>query len=177
MSSAVKKLPLARAQQLAAAVRDELAPGCVRIEVAGSVRRRAPEVGDIELVIIPKRHGLLEDSLLDPILDRLVAALRLHRIKSGAKQKQFAILKADCKLDLFLCEPDNWGMQLAVYTGPENWSRGLVTQWRKGGKLPNNLVVKDGFRIWDGYRHLPTPEEADVFKLLDIPWREPWERS
>ena len=31
-----------------------LAPFCERIEIAGSLRRLKPEVGDIELVVIPK---------------------------------------------------------------------------------------------------------------------------
>lgn len=50
-----KTMAIARAMQLAAAVRAELEPGCVKIEVAGSVRRRKANVSDIEFVLIPQR--------------------------------------------------------------------------------------------------------------------------
>lgn len=38
---------------VAEALRDYLAPACVRIEIAGSIRREKPEVKDIELVCEP----------------------------------------------------------------------------------------------------------------------------
>ncbi|MEW6287659.1 MAG: hypothetical protein AB1509_15670 [Chloroflexota bacterium] len=48
------KLPLPEAQKIAARVIDALAPHCQRIEVAGSIRRQSPQVGDIEIVCQPK---------------------------------------------------------------------------------------------------------------------------
>lgn len=48
------KLPLAQAAFAARRLQTELAPYCVRIEIAGSIRRRKAAVGDIELVAIPK---------------------------------------------------------------------------------------------------------------------------
>jgi DNA polymerase/3'-5' exonuclease PolX len=47
-------LPLAVAEMLAAKLVERLAPGCARIQVAGSVRRRKETVKDVELVCIPK---------------------------------------------------------------------------------------------------------------------------
>jgi DNA polymerase/3'-5' exonuclease PolX len=47
-------LPLAVAERLAAKLVERLAPGCARIQVAGSVQRRKETVKDIELVCIPK---------------------------------------------------------------------------------------------------------------------------
>lgn len=114
MASNSNRLPLERARQLANAVRDELAPGCQRIEIAGSIRRRKPEIGDIEIVCIPKRSGGLFDdqSALDPILAALEGTGRLRRIKGGEKYKQYEIVKAGVNLDLFICEPENLGDDL-----------------------------------------------------------------
>jgi DNA polymerase/3'-5' exonuclease PolX len=42
------------AQPIADRVRDLLAPHCDRIEIAGSIRRQKADVGDIEIVAIPK---------------------------------------------------------------------------------------------------------------------------
>ena len=47
------RVPLARAQVVAAEVVALLAPACERIEIAGSVRREKTDVGDIEIVCTP----------------------------------------------------------------------------------------------------------------------------
>ena len=52
--SAGPKLELTRAQKAAGLLLEMLQPFCERIEVAGSVRRQRPMVGDLELVAIPK---------------------------------------------------------------------------------------------------------------------------
>ena len=48
------RVPLALAVAIAEEVRALLAPACERLEVAGSIRRRRPDVGDVELVAVPK---------------------------------------------------------------------------------------------------------------------------
>lgn len=47
-------MKLEQAQSIAEELRRELEPGCERIEIAGSIRRKKPEVKDIELCLIPK---------------------------------------------------------------------------------------------------------------------------
>ena len=51
---------LRHAQEAARAVVAQLEPFCRRIEVAGSVRRQAPEVRDLEIVCIPEVAKYLE---------------------------------------------------------------------------------------------------------------------
>lgn len=184
------RLPLARAQQLANAVRDELAPGCVRIEIAGSIRRRKPDVGDLELVAIPKRSGGLFDdqSALDPILAALEGTGRFRRIKGGDKYKQFEVVKAGVKLDLFLCEPETWGCCFLIRTGPASFNERLVLNQRRGGLCPDDMAF-NSLRVWSGARRvdaavhlekavpLETPEEKDVFAALGLAWVEPWRRG
>ena len=48
------RIPRARALMLAQGLIETLRPHCERIEIAGSLRRGKPDVGDIELVCIPK---------------------------------------------------------------------------------------------------------------------------
>src|ERR1017187_2735332 len=47
-------MKLAAAEKLAEKVVAELEPFCMRIAVAGSIRRQRAEVNDIDLVLIPK---------------------------------------------------------------------------------------------------------------------------
>ncbi len=47
-------MKLDKALEIAERTKKLLAPYCERIEIAGSIRRKKPEVKDIELVAIPK---------------------------------------------------------------------------------------------------------------------------
>jgi len=167
---------LDKAKALADKIVAVLAPACDRLEIAGSIRRRQQFVGDVEIVAIPKREGLLEDTVqLDRLLRGLVASGKLHLIKNGDKYKQFAILKAGINLDLFLCEPETWGVCLTIRTGPATFSKRMVTQQFMGGNLPNDLRVHE-LRVWRGDTALETPGEGDFFKIAEAVYVPPEER-
>lgn len=180
MDSAKTKMPLPRARTIAHAVLAELAPGCQRIQVAGSIRRECPVVGDIEMVAIPiPVLDLLGDpvgSALDPILQALVTAGRLERIKGGDRYKQFLIPRAGCVLDLFLPDLDTWGCVFTIRTGSAAFSHRLVTPQSQGGLCPNNMRFSGGRLLCNGAL-LATPDETDVFRRLGLEWIEPRDRS
>lgn len=181
MSTTTTRMPLTQAQRLAESVLTELGPGCQRIEIAGSVRRRRPDVGDLEIVAIPKRTPTLfgDDpegySSLDPILAALVGTGRLVPVKSGQKYKQFLLPRHGIALDLFLCSTETWGVIFTLRIGPADFSHRLVTQRDKGGLLPSDLRVRDG-RVWRRMECLETPTEQRFFDVADMKWVEPWER-
>lgn len=58
-------MKLAQALAIAEKVKALLAPHCERIEIAGSIRRKKPDVKDIEIVAIPKPFdtGLFESGM------------------------------------------------------------------------------------------------------------------
>jgi DNA polymerase (family 10) len=179
------KLPYSQAKNLADRIVEELRPGCVRIAVAGSVRRERETVGDIEIVAIPRfQVDLFKEDLenepteLDLILERLVTQGRLSKpVKNGTKYKQFGIPAVDgLMLDLFLPRLDNWGIIYAIRTGSADFSKKLVTQQCKGGLLPDGYLVNGGM-LWHQGRAIPTPTEQGVFDLLDSGWIPPKERT
>jgi DNA polymerase/3'-5' exonuclease PolX len=175
------KLALKQAQTLTAKIIDALAPGCQRIEPAGSVRRCRPEVGDLEIVCIPRPtldlFGNPTGSLLDLILADLVIAKRLIRgDKNGDKYKNFYIPAfTGLKLDLFITTPECWGVNFTIRTGSAEFSHKLVTPKWQGGFLPGDLRVA-GARVWRGDEVVPTNEELDLFELLELDWIEPKDR-
>jgi len=61
----INRMKLEEAQVIAEKTKALLAPYCERIEIAGSIRRKKPDVGDIELVAIPKPYniGLFESGI------------------------------------------------------------------------------------------------------------------
>lgn len=177
------KLPLAQAEVLASKIVTVLSPGCSRIEIAGSVRRLRPEVGDIEIVCIPKQYtdlfGAAVGSVLDMVLFNLIETGRLlPGDKNGERYKTFYTGLAGVKLDLFITTPEQWGVNFTIRTGPAEFSQRLVTQRDKGGLLPSDLRVS-GARVWRGAEALDTCEERKVFEVIGGPgwWIEPKDRN
>lgn len=163
-------LPYSQALSLAERIKAALAPGCERIEIAGSIRRKKQTIGDIEIVCVPRyATNLFGERQPDPtgltmILNDLVGTERLGEpIKNGEHYKQFPVPAVEgLNLDLFITRPDTWGIIFAIRTGSADFSRRLVTQRSKGGLLPSDCTVSGG-AIWRLGEFVPTPEEADVF--------------
>ena len=175
------KIALAEAQKISAEIIELLASYCERIEVAGSVRRKKAEVGDLEIVCIPRRllnlFGEPGDSVLDHRLIELVQSG--HLLPAGAngdKYKKFIVHPSGIQLDLFITTPEQWGVIFTIRTGSADFSHRLVTQRFKGGLLPGDLRVGEG-RVWRGLEALNTPEEIDFFNVIELRYIKPEARS
>jgi DNA polymerase/3'-5' exonuclease PolX len=163
---------IAQATAIAERVKAELAPYCERIEIAGSVRRRKPQVKDIELVAIPRQvtADLFGDETeADP--DFCAVVNRWPAIK-GTPTGRYAqrVLPDGINLDLFIVDADPWGYTLAIRTGSADYSAHVLgTRWASLGYTSRDSVL---------YRYgRPTyiREETELFTLLGLPWTDPWE--
>ena len=127
------RITITKAEPIARMLVEAMAPGCERIEIAGSIRRQQDLVGDIEIVAIPEMlKGLFGQpvvSLLDSYLGNLIQTGVLGKPKkNGKKYKQFEIVgQHGLHLDLFLVRLETWGVQLAIRTGPTLFSKVIVT--------------------------------------------------
>ena len=140
-------VPLAMAEQVAQAIVHELAYGCMRIEVAGSVRRRRPQVHDLELVAVPRITQEPSGDLFGTLreVDQLAVCLALlkserrlvphpERPADGPKYKRLWATKAGLQVDLFIVRPPaEFGPIFAIRTGPAEFSQDLVWALRRGG--------------------------------------------
>lgn len=174
-------MKLAAAIPIAQRVRDALAPFCTRIEIAGSIRRRKPEVGDIEIVAIPLQSFVCNLDLFgheDQIVHdrRFSAAVRdLGRIVKGDIDRGRYIqiqLPDGIAVDLFIARPDNWGLILAIRTGSAEYShRVLACGWvRAGYHSLGGMLCTIGHKV-------PVLEERDLFELIGVKWVEPQMRN
>lgn len=179
----IGKIELSEAQGVAQRVLKHISPAMERIEVAGSIRRGKPVVGDIELVGIPSNRARLI---------RLLGETGAH-IKPGVPGAVPWDPKEDAKymrvrltegmnLDLFLASHENWGglylMRTGGATGPDGSSfsgfvPGMFGRWKKlsgGGRMTGcQPTTKDG-------EQLPLREEQDFFDLLGMGFVPPEER-
>jgi len=183
------RLPLAEASKLAEEVKAILSPFCQRIEIAGSIRRGSVFCGDIEIVAVPTpiedACGLFGETVriqtnnaVYKFLDgdeRFELRLNVNGQRSFGPLMMLLTYK-DFALDVFCCEPEQWGVTMVVRTGNANYSKAFVTQTHLGGKFLREGMKVEGWRLWRDGLIYETPEEEDVFSACGQNWQEPGER-
>lgn len=182
MSDGTKR-PHSEMLTLALAVRGLLAMACTRIAIAGSIRRGKELVGDIEIVCQPAGNLLYRQ--LDALLAR--GDLEQRRKSNGTLlawgERYRAAVYQGAALDVFIVLPDRpWGVTFVLRTGPGEANEALVTQQgvvsRHGvrGIMPRGLQMEGGV-LWRDRVRVETPEEADVFAAVGLPYIAPPQRS
>jgi DNA polymerase/3'-5' exonuclease PolX len=190
--SGTTRIPLGDAKALADELSALLAPYCERLEVAGSIRRRREDVGDVDLVCIPKIEetpgGLFGDvlderDLLHDACCRLVdEGLLTRRLDKngrpswgvGLKRAVYRGLPVDIQA---VRDVDTFGAWLLIRTGPADFNKAVVTPRSQGGLLPSGMQFKDGFHLYRFGGPVPTPDERDVFAALGLAWIAPEDRA
>lgn len=183
-------MKLDSAREVASEVMAALAPVCMNIEVAGSIRRLKPEPKDVEIVYSPcyqsvqiDLFGGCEDvSLVDGVLNNLMdtGILRPDQVTKrwGPKYKRLIHVASRMVIELFAAEPDNWGYILALRTGPAEFNRMLVTPRHMGGVRPVYLILDGGYvRHSESREIMRVPTEQVFFDLMRIPYWPPEKRT
>lgn len=156
---------------------DYFRPACLRVALAGSLRRRRPVVGDIEICCIADQSAGLwgagtGPSLLTEKLLRDPPGTLEKGQPEGGKYLRYR-LPSGVALDLFVCTRENWGWNYTVRTGSAEFSKLLVERARDLG-----FTIKSGEFIDTATGVIVLPkEEADVFHLLQLEPIEPWDRA
>ena len=164
-------LPLATAQKIAEKIASELTPFCRRIEIAGSIRRRRPAVGDIDLVVELKDH------------DGFQARLQQNTTPiSTGDQNIIVQLKNGCQLDVFTAKP---GIHDLLGYTPGTWGSILLS--RTGSRAHNirlaSLAAERGLHwnpyhgIFSGKTVVASESEEDIFRALGIGFVPPEKRE
>jgi len=167
-----------------------LAPACERIEIAGSVRRRKPEVHDIELVAISKpRRPAFGDppssngaDALTALLEDMIQKYRIAKLDRGGRwgprYKCFKVYSEGTVLlpltiDLFIVQPPaQWGSIYSLRTGPSEFNHAIILRGNRMGIEH----FQGGLRRRATGKPIDTPEEEDYFHALGLAWIPPQER-
>lgn len=188
------KYPRAAALEVARGLCQSLKPFTERLIVAGSLRRRKEQVGDVEILYIPKfSTGKPVDLFSPPPLvnnaDELLATLLFTGIKEsrithrlnvkgssvwGQKNKLAIHVASGIPVDFFAATEANWWNYLVCRTGGAasnmriaSTAQGKGWKWQPYGA---------GFR--DNYGDLvPVTSERACFELIGLDYLEPWERK
>jgi len=156
------QIALERAEKIAEAVIKRLAPYCQKIEVAGSIRRRKPEVKDVDFVLIPS----------DPWnLAREIKGMGKVKVGGG---KLTRVTFGGVQVDLYFASPETWATLLLIRTGPVESNIKLCVEAKKRGwHLSAN---GDGLFNEAGQRIAGDTEES-IYGALGLPYRRPEERE
>jgi DNA polymerase/3'-5' exonuclease PolX len=191
------RLALDQARQLADELVQLLEESCERIVIAGSIRRGSPDVGDVEIVCIPRMEtirAVSQDMFAEPVyvprnlldercMDLLEQGVFEYRLNTNGGKSWGTSLKwgtyKGFAFDIYCADRKTWGVTLVIRTGPAEFSHRLVTPRSQNGLCPSNMEFK-GWRVrYRGSRDvfLDTPEEVDVFRVLGLPYIEPQDRT
>ena len=170
-------MELNRAKAIAEDLKSRLEPVCERIEIAGSIRRRKADVGDIELLCIPKYIVGVDQ------LDRQVMLLMSQHIldyrrnKLGSKvygtKNKLLHCASGIGVDIFSTTKECWPVALVVRTGGKKSNMRLAASALKRGY--HFHAYGAGFSTPNG--EIVCHSEREVFETIDLPYLEPWERK
>lgn len=157
------RLLLHEADGLIAGLLDELrdVPGVIRIEPAGSLRRRRATIGDLDLLAATTRPADLVRAL-----DQLRS---VERVLSAGTDKSSIVLAEGPRVDLMVCDPAAWGTHLVHFTGSKDHNVAL-----RGRALDRGMSLSEkGFKVVESGELLHEADEEAVYARLDLPWIAP----
>lgn len=184
-----ERFELSKAQKRANELKDILAPFCDQIAIAGSIRRKLPLVGDIEILYIPKEaeetpEGDLINKTIDKSHEKILSLMssgvldfrkkRNGTISFGPRVKLLIDNKSGIPLDLFSCQREEWINNLVSRTGGKmtnitiaSYAKRLGWNWKMSGAGFINPETKEIF----------SPQtEQEVFGFAKVPYMDPEER-
>ncbi|MBA7700937.1 hypothetical protein ES703_109663 [subsurface metagenome] len=157
-------MELERAQKIAEGVVGGLAQYCERerIEVVGSIRRKRPQVNDIDLVLVPRDRDALDHRLMQ------LGKLKMSGLKIARIQME------EITLDVYYATPETWATLLLIRTGSKENNIRLATLAKK--KAWHLAASGDGLFNERGQRIAGDTEES-IYEALGLRYEEPWERG
>jgi DNA polymerase (family 10) len=163
------KILLDRAEKIAEAIVAKLKPYCKQIEIAGSIRRRRPFIGDIDIVLIPSDPWNLHQEIL--------GMCRPFPAKmSGSKIMRVTVVSnsGPVQVDIYFADETTWATLLLIRTGStENNIRLCLRAKQRGWHL-----AADGSGLFnEAGQRIAGDSEQSIYEALGLPYQEPWERK
>jgi len=155
-------MKLSLAKEKAEKIKVALAPYCSRIQVAGSIRRKASNPRDMDIVLIPKDPWGLNNAL-NKLGTKLMGKDKLRRFSVGGTQ-----------VDFYFATEDTWATLLLIRTGSKEHNIKLCSAAKaKGWKL---CAGGEGLFNQNGNRIAGDTEES-IFEALGLAYKIPQDRK
>lgn len=152
-------LPLA--EDVSAAV--AALPGVVRVEVAGSLRRRCETIGDIDLVVAADHPGAVAG-----LLAELAGVVR---VLAAGEERVSVLLGGNLQVDFLLVEPPSLAAAMVHFTGSAAHNVRLRERAHRYGFRLNERGL---FPLGEGTGAPVFPaSEEELYERVGLPWIPP----
>lgn len=180
MSSVAQRMPLKAAEMVAGELVALLSEHCKRVVVAGSIRRKMPWVGDVEIVCIPKLKQKVASRDLfgakiiynNQVMRYISSSSDFEKLKGGERYQKL-LYKGEVVVDLFMTTKQEWGRILALRTGSDRYSKLMSSRWVQLGYhgIDGKLIHEDTKEPAPAF-----PTEQSFFEFLQWKYIEPEKR-
>lgn len=167
-----ENVKLEEAQEHANRLLFVIADLCEKVEVVGSIRRKRPEVHDIDVIVIPKFDKPFYSLAWDHIATRLKKELNMQVIRKGPSLMTLGFGEVDLPVDIYRAQPGTWGVLLLIRTGSTQHNIMLCS---KAQQMGMKLSAKEGV-IKNG-KVIASRTEQEIFTALDMKFVPPEERE
>jgi len=172
---------------VAAILKAALAPYCSRIEIKGSLCRLKHDVGDIEILFVPRTEDRQKDFFsTEPVdlaaekIGKMILSGEIGKRPNkagfftwGPLNKLGIHIASGIPVDLFSTSESNWWVSSVIRTGSKDMNLALTNGAIKLGRTLNaygcGVTMSDGTII-------PATSEQHVFELCGVAYREPKDR-
>jgi DNA polymerase (family 10) len=140
------------------------------IMVVGSIRRRCPEVKDIDIVLIPQAwmwNTIIQTLKTNWLAEVVEAGQELARLKVPTDATSEPV-----QVDIYRARPETWGVLLLIRTGSIEHNIKLCSRARAMNMMlsAKKGVIKDG-------KVVASRTEEEIFKALEMDFVEPEKRE
>jgi DNA polymerase (family 10) len=136
-----------------------------QITVAGSMRRKKPTVGDIDILVSSKNpHN---------VIDKFTNLKEIDKVLVKGETRAAVVLKSGTQVDLRVLPSKSWGSGLLYFTGSKNYN----IQLRKIAIKHNWKLNEYGLFDKKTGKMIAGKTEEDVCKKLGVPFLTPEQRE
>jgi len=155
------RVSLARAEAYVRPLVEALrsAPGVSNLEIAGSFRRRAETVGDVDILVAAPKPAT--------VARRFVEHRDVAHVLAQGDTRCSVRLKNGLQVDLRIVARASFGSALHYFTGSKAHNIAVrALGVRKGLKI-------NEYGVFRGKRRIAGRDEADVYRAVGLPWMPP----
>ncbi|HVJ92920.1 MAG TPA: DNA polymerase/3'-5' exonuclease PolX [Labilithrix sp.] len=163
-ASAPKRRPLGEAMLAADALlaKVKVIPGVLACDYAGSLRRRAETVGDLDILVAAAE----KDAPF--IMDAFASAPGVVELLGKGETKTSVVLEGGMQADLRVIPPDSWGAAMQYFTGSKDHNVAMRTL-----AVKKKLKVSEYGVFDERGKKLAGEDEAGVYAAIGLTWMPP----
>ncbi|MBI5411674.1 hypothetical protein HZA43_00685 [Candidatus Peregrinibacteria bacterium] len=141
--------------------------GVKNVMACGSYRRGAPDVGDLDILVLGEKAAAAAEKMIKKKFPRLAI------LASGGTKRAFVIFPQNLQVDIRFVEADAWGAALLYFTGNKDYNVMIRKKAIEHGWTLNEYGLFDN----QTSERVAGKTEKEIFKKLGLPYRTPEKRK